>query len=82
MRKYLSLLLALLVVSSTVPTFAMSVAESEAAGLRDMRVQAENTDAPKWNEYVPEKYQNPRTDFSKGKSIAELSAGILLQTYY
>lgn len=78
MRKYLSLFLTLLIVSASVPTFAMSVEESEAAGLRDMRAQAENTDAPKWNEYVPAKYQNPRTDFSKGKSIAELSAGIVL----
>ena len=33
--------------------------------------------APKWEDYVPEKYQNPR-QFRKGKSIAELSTGILL----
>lgn len=33
---------------------------------------------PKWEEYVPQKYQNPRTDFSKGNAIAELSVGILL----
>ena len=32
---------------------------------------------PVWEEYVPEKYENPR-DFSRGKSIAELSGGILL----
>ena len=31
---------------------------------------------PKWEDWVPEKYQNPRTDFSKGSSIAELSVGI------
>ncbi len=33
--------------------------------------------APKWEEYVPYKYQNPR-DFSRGKSIGELSTGIFL----
>ena len=33
---------------------------------------------PKWEDWVPEKYQNPRTDFSKGSSIAELSVGIFL----
>ena len=33
---------------------------------------------PKWEDYVPEAYQNPRSDFNKGKSIAELSAGIVL----
>lgn len=33
--------------------------------------------APKWEEYVPYKYQNPR-NFGRGKSIAELSTGIFL----
>lgn len=33
--------------------------------------------APKWEDYVPEKYQNPRK-FSKGKSIAELAVGVVL----
>ena len=33
--------------------------------------------APVWEEYVPEKYQNPR-NFTRGKSIAELSVGIFL----
>ena len=33
--------------------------------------------APKWEDYVPEKYQNPR-DFSRGKSIGELVTGIAL----
>ena len=32
---------------------------------------------PKWEDYVPEKYQNPR-NFTRGKSIAELSVGIVL----
>ena len=34
--------------------------------------------APKWEDYIPEKYQNPRQDFSKGSSIAELSVGVVL----
>lgn len=32
---------------------------------------------PNWEEYVPEKYKNPRM-FSRGKSIGELATGILL----
>ncbi len=32
---------------------------------------------PKWEEYIPKKYQNPR-DFSRGKSIGELATGIFL----
>ena len=32
---------------------------------------------PVWSDYVPKKYENPR-DFTRGKSIAELSVGILL----
>lgn len=35
-------------------------------------------DAPRWEDYVPEKYQNPRTDFKRGNAIAELTAGIIL----
>lgn len=34
--------------------------------------------APVWEEYVPEKYQNPRQFPSKGKNITELSVGIVL----
>lgn len=32
---------------------------------------------PVWNDYVPTKYENPR-QFTRGKSIAELSVGIFL----
>lgn len=32
---------------------------------------------PVWSDYVPQKYENPR-NFTRGKSIAELSVGILL----
>ena len=34
--------------------------------------------APVWEEYVPEKYQNPRQFPNRGKNIAELSVGIVL----
>ena len=79
MKKYVVMMLALLMITANTSALAMSVEESEAAGLRDMRVQpAEPADAPKWVEYIPEKYQNPRTDFSKGGAIAELTVGILL----
>lgn len=79
MRKLLTILLAILIFSVNAPAFAMSVEESEAEGLRDMRVQPiEPADAPKWVEYVPTKYHNPRTDFKKGTAIAELASGIVL----
>ena len=79
MRRLLSIILATLIFSINVPAFAMSVEESEAEGLRDMRVQpAEPADAPKWIEYVPTKYHNPRTDFKRGTAIAELASGIVL----
>lgn len=40
----------------------------------------ENTEvkAPVWEEYVPEKYQNPKSFPNKGKNIAELAVGIVL----
>lgn len=79
MQKILTSLLALIMLFMNVPVFAMSVAESEEAGLVDVRVQPEQPeDAPKWIEYVPQKYQNPRTDFKMGPAIAELSVGIVL----
>ena len=53
-------------------TFADNIQENTDE-LNDISVQA-----PKWEDYVPAKYRNPRTDFSKGKSIAELSVGIAL----
>lgn len=34
--------------------------------------------APVWEEYVPQKYQNPRQFPNRGKNIAELSVGIVL----
>lgn len=79
MKKKITCLLALMLFSMNVPVFAMSDKMAETIGVVDSRVQPEQpADAPKWIEYVPDKYQNPRTDFSKGKAIAELSAGIVL----
>ena len=79
MRTLLTILLPILIFSVNAPAFAMSVEKSEAEGLRDMRVQPiEPADAPKWVEYVPTKYHNPRTDFKKGTAIAELASGIVL----
>lgn len=40
--------------------------------------QSDNTEieVPKWEDYVPKKYQNPRDFPYKGRNIAELSVGI------
>ena len=60
----LSLLLALLMPSSV--AFANTNTTKEVV-------------APKWEDYVPNKYQEPRM-FSRGKSIGELGAGIGLSS--
>ena len=79
MKKTILSILTLSIIVSNVPVFAMSNTEAENAGVVDSRVQPEQpADAPKWVEYVPEKYQNPRTDFKKGTAIAELTTGIIL----
>ncbi len=65
MKKIISLLLLLSFVS--VPAKCMA----EALTLEDVQ-------APVWEEYVPSKYQNPRSFPNRGKNIAELSVGILL----
>ena len=41
-------------------------------------VSADEVKAPDWEEYVPHKYQNPRSFPNRGKNIAELSVGIVL----
>ena len=38
-------------------------------------------EAPKWEDYVPEKYQNPRDDFRRGSAISELIVGIVLTDF-
>lgn len=51
--------------------------------LPNLSVFAETSDnstevvAPKWEDYIPTKYQNPRK-FSRGKTIGELATGIVL----
>lgn len=41
-------------------------------------VTSNDIKAPVWEEYVPEKYQNPRQFPNRGKNIAELTVGIVL----
>lgn len=65
MKKNLVYLLLTALMLTNLPLCAQTISE---------QVEAQ---APKWEEYVPKKYQNPR-DFSRGKSIAELSVGIFL----
>ena len=42
------------------------------------RVVTPYTQPPKWEDYVPKKYINPRTDFTKKGAVAELTGGIIL----
>lgn len=65
MKKIISLIL--IVLFSTLPTIALTEINCP-----------EDVEAPKWEEYVPKKYQNPRSFPERGKNIAELSIGILL----
>ena len=77
MKKIFTLLLAINFMAINLPAFALSKEESQ--HLRDMRTQpSEPTNAPRWTDYVPSKYENPRTDFKKGSAIAELTVGIIL----
>ena len=81
MKKIFALFLALNFIFCATPVFALS--EENSTHLRDMRVQPQNPSyAPQWTDYVPEKYQNPRTDFNRGPAIAELSVGILKNISY
>ncbi len=59
----------------------MTFAAEEQENNADINAEINNgisVQAPKWEEYVPAKYRNPRDDFSRGNAIAELSVGILL----
>ena len=70
MKKTISLLLLLSMATFTMPAFAE---------MYDSRVQSiypEN--APRWTDYVPPKYQNPRTDYSKKGAITEIVIGSLV----
>ena len=65
MKKIISLIL--IVLFTVLPTIALTETN-----------YPEDIEAPKWEEYVPKKYQNPRSFPERGKNIAELSVGILL----
>lgn len=79
MKKIVAFLLLLTFCSINLTASAMSKKEAAEEGLTDARIQSEIPEnAPRWTDYVPEKYQNPRTDFTRGSSIAELSVGVVL----
>ena len=59
-------------------SFLICPALSATVEIEENTLDADNVIAPRWEDYVPDKYQNPRTDFTRGGSIAELSVGILL----
>ena len=67
MKKQVSILLAMVIFASA----PMAMAITDTTSPSDVKV-------PVWEEYVPKKYQNPRSFPSKGKNIAELSVGIVL----
>lgn len=67
MKKQVSILLAMVIFASA----PMAMAITDTTSPSDVK-------APVWEEYVPKKYQNPRSFPSKGKNIAELSVGIVL----
>ncbi len=69
MKKTITAFLLLSMAAFTLPAFAESY---------DNRVQSmypEN--APRWTDYVPQKYQNPRTDYTRKGAIAEIVVGTL-----
>ena len=82
MKRFLVLLIALSIVMSPSVVFAKvsETLETENGQKVDdgIPVSADSVPAPKWEDYVPVKYQNPRTDFNRGNAIAELSVGIVL----
>ena len=47
-------------------------------GLPTFAIDKTKVEPPKWEDYVPEKYQNPREDFTRGGAIAEMAVGIEL----
>lgn len=65
MRKFFALVLTLLFVNTN---FVLAIENTSSIEVK----------APVWEEYVPKKYQNPRSFPNRGKNIAELSVGIVL----
>ena len=47
-------------------------------GLPIFAVETVNVEEPKWEDYVPDKYLDPRDDFSRGGAISEMIVGIVL----
>lgn len=77
MKKKIALLLLLSMALFTTPAFAKSCETADSA--RDTRVQAEQpANAPRWTDYVPEKYQNPRTDYVRRDATKQLIWGVVL----
>ena len=56
----------------------ISAIPSAYAEMYDSRTQeGYPANAPRWADYVPPKYQNPRTDYSKGGAVTEIIVGCL-----
>lgn len=66
MKKFFALLILTLFLVNT--NFVFAIENTSSADVK----------APVWEEYVPQKYQNPRSFPRRGKNIAELSVGIVL----
>ena len=77
MKNFITLFLSVSFMIWSIPAFALS--EEESQDLRDARVQpSEPANAPKWTDYVPSKYENPRTDFTRKSATKELIWGGVL----
>ena len=73
MKKIITITLLLYFLGFNSGVFALNEAENVQNSTLTIPV-----DAPVWDDYVAPKYRNPRTDFSKGASITELSIGAVL----
>lgn len=76
MKKIFTLLLTLCVLS--INTIALAFEDENIQIHEGSSAPVIHDDAPVWEEYVAPKYRNPRSDFSRGSSIAELAVGIIL----
>ncbi len=61
MKKILSLLIVFSFIAGNTAVFA--------------HVESEEVQPPKWEDYVPEKYQNPRTDIKRNNAIKKMAIG-------
>ena len=77
MKKVLAIVLAINFMILCLPVFALHDNQNEQP--RDTRIQpAEPQNAPLWTDYVPSKYENPRTDFTKRSAVKEIIWGAVL----